>query len=302
MLSRLPNGPDLIDAYRFWVQLTERDVAPFLTWAPPGHFYSAIPSMSELEDQADRIWDFPDELPGLPFDRAAVLDEFRRLAPLARDADLPAGPRPGWRFRGDNTSYGMGDALVFVAMVRDRPPARYLEVGSGWSTALALDIRDRWLGGNLQVTCIEPYPDALRAVLRPDDRIDLIDRPVQLAPVETVERLQPGDILFIDCSHVVKTGSDAHYILTRLLPRVPVGVRVQIHDIFWPFEYPKEWVTEGRAWSENYLLHAFLLHNDSFRIVMFDDWLCRYNRLLVDAELPAFLANPGGAIWLERHR
>ncbi len=138
-------------------------------------------------------------------------------------------------------------------MIRHLRPRRYLEIGSGWSTALALDTNDQWLDGSMRVTCIEPYPDDLNKLLRPEDDVEVLSRGVQGVELERFADLEPGDILFIDCSHVVKTGSDAHYLITRVLPIVPVGVYIHIHDIFWAFEYPDEWVYEGRAWNEAYL-------------------------------------------------
>jgi hypothetical protein len=77
-------------------------------------------------------------------------------------------------------------------------------------------------------------------------------------------------------------------------------VYVHIHDIFWAFEYPKDWVYEGRAWSEAYLLHAFLLFNPSFEIVPFNDWLRCERYDVLERETPELAPNPGGAIWLRR--
>ena len=54
-------------------------------------------------------------------------------------------------------------------------------------------------------------------------------------------------MLFIDGSHISKTGSDVNHLFLRILPRLPPGVVVHIHDICLPFEYP-------RHWSEDVLL------------------------------------------------
>ena len=168
-------------------------------------------------------------------------------------------PDPERRYFTNNPSYGHGDGSILQAFLRHLRPARYLEVGSGWTTALALDTNDRYLDGRLRLTCIEPYPDDLSRLIRPGDDVEIIVSPVQDVDLARFKELESGDILFIDCSHVVKTGSDAHYLITRVLPVVPSGVYIHIHDMFWPFEYPRSWIEEGRVWTEAYLLHAFLL-------------------------------------------
>ncbi len=93
----------------------------------------------------------------------------------------------------------------------------------------------------MRITCIEPYPEDLKAAAARRRRRGHRG-PVQDVDLDRFKELGPGDVLFIDCSHVVKTGSDAHHLITRVLPIVPAGVYIHIHDIFWAFEYPEEWV------------------------------------------------------------
>ncbi len=276
-------------------------VVPFLTWRPPGHYYSPVPDLGEIRRQADRIYvRRPGPLTGLDLHEEEQLALFTTLAPLAKDVTFNADPGPDRRYFTNNPAYGVGDAVITQAILRHLRPARYLEVGSGWTTALALDTSDQWLGSGLRVTCIEPYPHDLLNLLRPTDDVEVIASPVQDVDVARFGELEPNDVLFIDCSHVVKTGSDAHHLVTRVLPAVPVGVYIHIHDIFWPFEYPEVWIEEGRAWSEAYLLHAFLLYNDAFRVVLFNDWLTQWHRERIAGAVPALAPGAGGAIWLRR--
>ncbi len=291
-------------------ELAQRDAAagsyggagPFLSWRPPGHYYSPVPDMEDIRRQADRIYGKPDHLDGLDLNEDAQLELFKTLAPLANDVAFNADPEPGQRYYTNNPSYGTGDAAILQAFLRHLRPRRYLEVGSGWTTALALDTNDRWLDKRMRITCIEPYPIDLSKLLRPTDDIEVIASPVQDVALDRFEELESGDLLFIDCSHVVKTGSDAHHLITRVLPAVPVGVYIHIHDIFWPFEYPQDWIEEGRAWSEAYLLHAFLTFNPAFEIVLFNDWMTRTHHDLMASAVPALSPGAGGAIWLRRRR
>src|SRR5690606_35181768 len=81
------------------------------------------------------------------------------------------------------------------------------------------------------------------------------------------QRLTAGDILFIDSSHVAKTGSDVLHAVFTILPALADGVWVHFHDVHANFEYPRAWSEQGRSWNESYFLRAFLMHNR--------DWLVR---------------------------
>lgn len=294
-----PNGGTPARATTITVPVS---VAPFLTEAPPGHFYSPVPDLAEIEAQAGRIFDRHRPLPGVDLRAEEQLALFRTLAGLARETPLRRVPGVTTRYGVDNPNYGIGDAMMLLALLRHLRPKRYLEVGSGFTTALALDAREHFLGGELSVTAIEPHPELLASAVRPGDPVEILAQPVQTVPLERFAALRAGDVLFIDCSHVVKTGSDAHFLYTSVLPLVAEGVYVHVHDVFWPFEYLRHWVEWGRAWSEAYLLHAFLLHNEAFEVVLWNHYLAIAHRSLVQAELPAMLENPGGAFWMRRRR
>jgi Methyltransferase domain len=281
-------------------RIMDDSVRPFLEWRPPGHYYSPVPTMNEIEAQQDRIFARPDHLEGLELNADAQLALFKTLAPLINDVSFPFDPQPDRRYFTNNPAYGVGDGSILQAFLRHLRPARYLEVGSGWTTALALDTNERYLDGSLRLTCIEPYPDDLNRLVRPGDNVEIIVKPVQDVDLARFQELESGDILFIDCSHVVKTGSDAHHLVTRVLPIVPSGVYIHIHDMFWGFEYPRSWIEEGRVWTEAYLLHAFLLFNPEFEIILFNDWLTARNYDLLASETPPLAPGAGGALWLRR--
>ena len=212
-----------------------------------------------------------DEVPG--FDLRA--DEQRALI----DSMIPMWDEylptiPDRRFRPGNDLFALTEAAPYDAMLRLRRPKSIIEVGSGHSTMVALDARDAALPG-LRITCIEPYPDRLLGLLRPGDRehIELRQEPVQDTPLTVFDALEPGDFLFVDSSHVSKPGSDVNWLLFEVVPRLPVGVMIHFHDIFWPFEYPTEWLDERRDWNETYLLRAFLTLNDHFAVRLFLNYI-----------------------------
>ena len=290
--SRRPHPPT---GDSIWTgRIMDESAIPFLDWRPPGHYYSPVPTMNEIEAQQDRIFQRPDHLAGLDLNEDAQLALFKTLAPLISDVSFNV--EPGARTAATSpTTPPMATATAPSSKPSYATCAR--PATSRWAPAgpppSRLDTNDRYLDGRLRLTCIEPYPDDLNRLVRPGDDVEIIVSPVQDVDLARFEELEAGDILFIDCSHVVKTGSDAHHLITRVLPVVPSGVYIHIHDMFWPFEYPRSWIEEGRVWTEAYLLHAFLSFNPEFEIVLFNDWLTTKHHELMVAEVPALAHGPG---------
>ena len=153
-------------------------------------------------------------------------------------------------------------------MLRHLRPARMIEVGSGFSSLVAARANREHLGGELDFTCIEPYPRDFLA----DGGVPGISAPARGADPGHAARgrsseLGAGDVLFIDTSHTVKTGGDVPWIFNEMLPRLAPGVVVHIHDVFLPGDYPQQWVLEGWGWNEVYLVRAFLAFNTGFEVL-----------------------------------
>lgn len=273
------------------------------TWVPPGHFYSPIPNLDEVKRLEGRLWaEAPREVKGVDLN---VKEQLKVLGELAKHyGELPFRDekQPGTRYHYDNGLYSYCDAIFLYSMIRRLEPKRIVEVGSGYSSAVTLDVNELFFDGSISCTFIEPFPKVLNSLLKEEDResATLIERNLQDVDVEVFGRLKKGDILFIDSTHVAKTGSDVNYIFSEILPRLNSGVYIHFHDIFYPFEYPREWVYEGRAWNELYMLRAFLQYNRSFRMVLFSTYLARFHRDVLERDMPLCLKNPGGNIWLRK--
>lgn len=308
-----PSGVDQLDAtvrqsLQQRVAELEAEVQRLSSPFPPGHFYSPIPDLSEIRARDGEIFRVPPDLPGIDLRAREQLDLLPALVAATRDVPFGDQPTVELRYGYDNPFFGYGDGLVLYGMLRHRRPRRYVEVGSGWSSALVLDVRDRQVGQvpsrpdahPMSCTFIEPHPERLRELMRSGDEstTEVVVRPLQDALGVLLE-LQAGDILFIDSTHVAKVGSDVVTLFRYVLPSLPSGVHVHFHDIFYPFEYPRDWVYQGRAWNENYLLHAFLAHNPRIRITWFNSYLYQFYRDVVADALPLWARNPGGSIWLE---
>lgn len=263
---------------------------------PPGHFHSPLPDLAEVRARDEELFRVPVELPGIDLRTAAQLDLLDEFAKWCEDMPFRADPQPHLRYRLANKWFAHGDGIALYCMLRSLRPGRYVEIGSGWSSALALDVNELFLDGLMEFTFIEPNPQRLRSLLRPDDRVELIEAPLYAA---RLPELVPGDVLFIDSSHVSRIGSDVNQLFLDVLPSLPAGVHVHVHDIFYPFEYPRRWVYRGRAWNESYLLRALLAGNDRLEITWFNSYLGKLHRDTVGVALPYWGVDPGSSIWLE---
>lgn len=279
------------------------DTVPFLTFAPPGHFYSPIPNMAEALAHVRAVFDdLPDELPGIDLRLDSQLDVASCIAPFAADFDAPENAMPGRRYHTANPSYGAGDGAVLEAMLRQVRPAKIIEIGSGFSSALMLDTIDRHLGGDVELTFIEPHAAVLRGLFHDGDadRCRIVEQPLQAVDTSVFGELGPGDVLFIDSTHVVRPGSDVLVETFEILPRLRPGAIVHLHDVFYPFEYPPPWVEEGRVWGEAYLLRAFLTHNADFEIMFWPHYVRRAAPERFAELFPRLTGEGFGAIWLRR--
>lgn len=166
-----------------------------------------------------------------------------------------------------NDQFAWLDARALYVFLCKLRPARVIEVGSGFSSLLIADVNERLLDGACDFVCIEPYPrEFLKRGVSGVSR--LIQERVENVPLSEFTRLDRGDVLFIDSSHVAKTGSDVLYLFFQVMPMLKPGVVVHIHDIFLPAEYPKQWVIEqNRSWNEQYLLQALLMYSTRYRVL-----------------------------------
>jgi hypothetical protein len=263
-------------------------------------FYSPIPDLDALPPGT---FERRSELPGIAWDLdrqlAFVRDE---LGPAMRAFDPPASP-DGNRFQyTPNLSYTMADAKALYAMVRSARPSRIVELGSGHSTLVtAQAVRENAADGHpASLEVFDPFPSVVSDELPGLTRLERIG--AQQVPLSTFESLRSGDVLFVDTTHTVKVGSDVNFVVLEVLPRLAEGVIVHLHDIFLPYEYPKQWLEDyGLYWTEQYLVQAFLAHNSAFEVLASMHALQRDRRdAMAELLTPAVADWPGGAFWMRR--
>ena len=267
---------------------------------PPGHYYSPDVNIKEVKQQEKAVWNNKEKVNDVDLNTQGQIDLIKEFEKYYSELPFTDEPQSGFRYHFKNTYYSYTDAITLYSFLRHYQPKNIIEVGSGFSSALMLDTKDKFkLDCNL--TFIEPFPVRLRSLLTEEDKnsYKIIESGVQDVAVEEFKKLGKGDILFIDSTRISKTGSDVNYILFEVFPALQSGVLIHIHDVFSSFEYPKSWVYQGMSLNEDYILRAFLMNNNAYQIKMFPHYLHTH---YPDAykNMPLFYKNHGGNIWIEK--
>jgi len=266
---------------------------------PDGHYYSPVVNIDEVEHDQERVWPATPELYGIDFNRAG--HERFLAGPFTHfigEYDFPIeGPAEGQPagFFERNPMFDGLDARALFVMLRALRPRKVIEVGCGYSSLLTADVNRQYLGGELELICVEPFPPPFLQH-GADGIARVIAKRVQ--DQRTLhQELQPGDVLFIDSSHVAKTGSDVNHLYFEILPRLAPGVIIHIHDIFLPLDYPKDWVLGGRSWNEQYLVQAMLTFTNAFQI-LFAGMYCYHAMRPALAKALGVAPFAGSSLWL----
>ncbi len=262
----------------------------------PTHFYSPTPTTTELLnlDWVQGLAEKP-----INFERDIcynLLDEFKKYKLELKDIPLKSNEGD---FYWDNPAMDAADASLYYYMIRHYKPKHVIEIGSGYSTLLAAKAAAK----NEETTfeAIEPYPmDFLKKDIIGLKK--LIPQKIQEVPFDVFDKLEANDILFVDNSHVCKTGSDVNHIILKLLSRLREGVIIHFHDIFLPYEMPQNWVmNKAIFWNEQYLLQALLLGGKTYKTLLPVHWLgMNMEEKLKEIILPEMEKYSGGSYWIQK--
>ena len=244
LLFLAQSRPDLADRWGYHIR--------------PIHYYEPLPDFRAItSEQITQRRSYP----GIDFgweQQLALVGELAKHSHELRELE----------FDFTNAYFGGFDAAVYYALIRHSQPNRIIEIGGGYSTQIAAKALAANRKGSL--VCIEPYPERLNG-----SDVELIQKRVEEMSVDFFATLEANDILFIDSSHTVKFRSDVCFEFLEVLPRLARDVWVHVHDIFFPHDYPAEWLINRRlALNEQYLLEAFLSFNKTFAPQLANHWLC----------------------------
>jgi hypothetical protein len=270
----------------------------------PGSYSSPIVDPVDIRRRELEIFSINSKyIPGVDLNeeyQLTLLTEFERYYPEIPFKDI----KNERRYYYDNGYYLHSDAIFLYSMIRYFHPRRIIEIGAGFSSAAMLDSTDVLGFQNTIFTFIEPDPARLKSLLRKEDylRCTIIENNLENVDNAMFEELTENDILFIDSSHVCKTGSDVHKVFFEILPKINSKVLIHFHDIFFPFEYPKPWVLDWNSfgWNEDYFLRAFLMYNTNFEIVFFNTFLEHFHKERFMTTMPDCLKHQGGSLWIRK--
>jgi len=202
-------------------------------------------------------------------------------------------------------SFAPFNGLALYALIREHRPKKMIEVGSGMSTRIsaAAFVSNRREGKPGELCVVDPYPSpdlerGFEGVTR------IIRRRAEEHPLEEFLSLEENDILFIDSSHAVKIFGDVNFLFLTVLPQLPPGVIIHVHDIFFPRDYPPHHFFQRgirQIWQEQYLLQAFLMFNREFRVMLCGSYLHFKNRERLNRLFPWYHPNRcPSSFWMKR--
>ena len=242
-------------------------------------------------------------LPFIDFREDVALERVEKLSRFSSELDSVAYEQssPDAAFWFNNGSFTDFDSAALHAVLRDRKPKRYIELGCGFSSfisshALALNGRDG-------VPCDAAYVD-------PEPRRDLnkmlamgrvVRERVQALPLDFFTRLEANDVLFIDTSHVLKVQSDVTRLLIEIIPSLASGVWIHFHDVFSPYDYPADFVGMKirLTCNEQYALECFLTGGKRCEVMLPLYLLWREHRSALQALFPRGKTRPH-SFWIQK--
>jgi hypothetical protein len=259
-------------------------------------FYASLVDPSDVGEAPEA-----QDMPGVNLNPERQLDYVTARFPLYRDeyAALPLERPADWeatpRFFLGNDAFQDVDPLAYWGMIRLHRPATIVEIGSGFSTLLAAQAVRK--NGSGRVVAVDPFPREF--IRRNDLDIELVSRRVQDVDSELFRSLRTNDIVFVDSSHVVRRGGDVNWFFLNVLPHLAAGVLVHFHDIHFPFDYPFELIDRRNVyWTEQYLLHAYLLRNSVDEVLFATRYAAHHFPEQMAAAFPLAGQIDGASLWM----
>lgn len=268
---------------------------------PAGHYYSPIVNLEKIRKREDQIWNIDLRPDGIDLNTQTQLELLRTLMNYYPELPFKPEKQDNLRYHFANNYYSYTDGIILYSLLRYVKPQRIIEIGSGYSSAVMLDTNELFLNGSIHFIFIEPLPDRLDYLLskKENKTATIYKKDVQTVSIKIYKSLEAGDILFIDSSHIIKTGGDVNFLIFEVLPQLEPGVIIHFHDIYYPFEYPKEWVYKGLNWNETYTIRAFLMYNNDFEIILFSDYLHKFHPEAFE-DMPLSYKATGSNLWLRK--
>lgn len=240
-------------------------------------------------------------LPGIDMNTAGQLELLNKFEYAEELKSIPMDKVDGEIcYYYNNPSYKAGDSEYLYNMIRHFKPKRIIEVGSGYSTLMAIEAIKRNAGEGVYCIqqCIEPY----EMEWLEKTSATIIRKKLEDVDKDLFSQLESDDMLIIDSSHIIRPQGDVLVEYLEILPILKPGVIVHIHDIFTPKDYLDEWVLgEVRFWNEQYILEAFLTNNSEYEIIGAVNYLKHHYYGRIKEKCPMLSEeNEPGAFWIRK--
>jgi predicted O-methyltransferase YrrM len=239
----------------------------FNVFIVPVHYYVPLASTRQVRKSRDR-WNRPVDLTPLQID---MKNQSRNL----KDWITPFEPE----YRGNKTyldgvknhagpGFGYIEAQALHGFIRKIRPRRIIEIGSGvstWCMLAALKANQNESGHErFELTCIDPNPSKFLNSLP----VRLKTTIVEDVDLDFFDCLEAGDLLSIDSTHAVRCCGDVARIYLEILPRLKPGVFVHIHDVMFPYMFPRDVEQVYTQSMETALLFAILANSTRFEVLI----------------------------------
>lgn len=240
-------------------------------------------------------------LPGLDFE---IENQLKNLAKLNYSDELIKmnfiKGSPNYNFKLNNNFFEAGDSEIYYQIIRYLKPSKIIEIGSGYSTLVALEAARENLNKDkkkIEITCIEPYENSW---LQNYD-LNIIKKNIEYINLDIFKNLNSNDLLFIDSSHMIRPFGDVLRIYLEILPILKSGVMVHIHDIRTPKNYSNRWlVNENKFWNEQYLVESFMMNKNRYEIFLLLNYLKNKEFLDLKNKCPYLLeSSDPGSLYLK---
>ena len=263
----------------------------------PVHFYQPIPDTRKISPEIFNKshhagFDFREN------EQLILLKELSKYSDEIKDIPRKSAKNKK-QYYFENEFFPPLDGVIYYSMIREFSPEKIIEVGSGFSTMIASQAAEK--NKTTKITLIEPFPNKILKSGLPN-LDELVQSNVQDIPISKFQELEKNDILFIDSSHISNIGSDVNYLFLHVIPELKPGVIIHVHDFFFPFEYPNEFIKRKLFWNEMYLVWAFLIGNCDYEILLSNFFLFKKINSTVNELFPFIKEVPGGAgsLWLRK--
>ena len=253
---------------------------------PAGHYYSPVVDRTKLKESSNFSGD-SHALLGIQYNERSQLDLLQKMSEYYEAMDFSDHKSLSRLYYFDNPFFSYSDGTVLHLLLAHKRPQRIIEIGSGYSTACMIDTISQY-DIDCKITSIDIDSNRLNELIPEDQRscLTIINSPLQEVVISLFKELGQSDLLFIDSSHVSKSGSELNDIFFNILPQLSSGVIIHFHDIFQDFEYPIEWIEEGISFNESYLLRSFIQYNSEFEILLFMAQLQKDRPEVIEKYLP----------------